>query len=100
MRISFRLGCLVLGAIAIRTIFSSLYVAACRSLATAQQDALAVSAGMAERCLSLIKLVRSHYSWAREGRRYDAQMDRLINLEVRQARLYGFSKIFNGGLSE
>lgn len=75
LRINQRLAALVLFGVALRALFSHYYAQASRAISKAQQDALASSSGVAEQCLSLIKVVRSHGTDASEGRRYRRQLD-------------------------
>ena len=99
LRINARLAGLVLAGVAFRAAFSHVYAKASRRISKAQQDALAASSGVAEQCLSLIKVVRSHGNEEAEGRRYGAQLQRLLELQTRQGLLYGGSRVVNGGLS-
>jgi len=75
LRINRRLACLVLLGVALRAIFSHYYAQVSRIISKAQQDALASSSGVAEQCLPLIKVVRSHGTDASEGERYQRQLD-------------------------
>lgn len=97
-RINARLAGLVLAGVALRSVFSHFYANAYRRVAKAQQDALAVSSGVAEQCMSLIKIVRSHGNEHYEGQRYRQKMNHILELERRQATLYGSSRILMGAL--
>jgi len=59
-RLNGRLAGLVVAGVAVRTVFAHYYSVVMRRISQAQQDALAESSGVAEQCLSLIKVVRSH----------------------------------------
>lgn len=93
-----RLAGLVLLGVAFRTVFLAFYSKWYRAVAKALQDALAASSGVAEQCLSLIKVVRAHGNEGNEVKRYSKQVDRLVELEAQQAKLYAGSRMFNGGL--
>ena len=82
LRINRRLACLVLLGVALRAIFSHYYAQVSRIISKAQQDALASSSGVAEQCLSLIKVVRSHGTDASEGERYQRQLDEVNRLRI------------------
>lgn len=71
--------------------FSKIY----RRLSKEQQDALASSSSVAEQSFLLIKLVRTHGSAAGERRRYNQQLDHLLQLKYSQANLYGASIVVN-----
>lgn len=57
MKLNARLACLVLGGVAVRSIFAHYYSRFSRRISQAQQDALATSSGVAEQGLSLIKVI-------------------------------------------
>mmetsp|Transcript_51116 Transcript_51116/g.95698 ORF Transcript_51116/g.95698 Transcript_51116/m.95698 type:complete len:742 (-) Transcript_51116:136-2361(-) len=87
---------LVLTGVALRTLWSKFYAKASRRLAKAKQDAVAVSSGVAEQCMSLIKLVRTHGSQVQETSRYGQQLDTVVNMQTRQGALYGGNFIITG----
>ena len=99
VRINARLAAIVLAGVLFRAVFSNYYAKFSRRISRAQQDALATSSGVAEQCLSLIKVVRSHGNEDAEVARYGSQLQRLLDLQTKQGLLYGGSRVVNGGLS-
>ena len=97
-RLNGRLAALVLLGVALRSTFAHFYSRATRRIAVAQQDVLAGSSGVAEQCLSLIKVVRSHGNEANERARYGGKLDELLALQTRAGALYGASRVFNGAV--
>ncbi len=99
MRLNARLAALVLGGVAVRSVFAHHYSRFSRRISQAMQDALATSSGVAEQCFSLIKVVRSHGNVAHERGRYSQQLDRLLRLDTERGAVYGGSRVFNGAVN-
>ena len=98
-RLNGKLAALVLCGVLVRSIFAHYYSKASRRISQAQQSALAASSGVAEQCLSLIRVVRSHGNERHEQERYTGQLDRLLRLETEKGAIYGMSRVFNGAVN-
>ena len=94
-----RLAALVVTGLVLRSLITTAYASASRALSNQQQAALAASSGVAEQCLSLIKVVRSHNTQQTESLRYGRVLDRLLRFQTRQGVFYGGSRVANGALS-
>ena len=94
-----RLAAVVICGLFLRSLLTTVYGRISRSLAQAQQDALASSSAVSQQCLSLVEIVRSHGTEEAEKSRYSAILDRILALQMQQGMLYGSSRIANGLLS-
>ncbi len=94
-----RLAAVVICGLFLRSLLTTVYGRISRSLAQAQQDALASSSAVSQQCLSLVEIVRSHGTEETEKLRYSAILDRIFALQMQQGMLYGSSRIANGLLS-
>lgn len=98
LRINAQLAGLIFTGILLRTIWTFFYSKARRRLAKAFQDALTASTGVAEQCISLIKVVRSHGNEDHEKSRYGKKLKQMLTLQIRESNWITGDKIINAGL--
>ena len=90
---------LLFGGVCARSILSAVYGSLSRSVASAQQNALADASSVALQGLNLVQTVKAYGAQAFESTRYGSRLRALARLQTRQGVLYGSSRACSGTLN-